>query len=98
MTFSDLPRIENFAGKDRAIIYRISKDSQTEPCPFCNASHSLKGEDGLRDPVCIPMHRKGNGVELVVPKTMIMSGVKSAFIYDGLILKTVDVEDSIFRK
>jgi len=54
----------------RAAIYKKSLRSQTEPCPFCLASHFHPNE-GWQETNCIPMWKKGNEGMLERPKDVI---------------------------
>lgn len=97
MKFNDLPKIDLINGKPIAIIYRNSPTSQTEPCPFCGASHAISGEDALYSARCIPMHKKGMGTNLVDPKEQITWEGMTALRSDGFLLRTVGIEDSMFK-
>lgn len=100
MLLKDLPRIDVMADSvARAIIYRKSETSQTEPCPFCGASHFLPGTDGHRAAICIPSFKIGKGAKLVKPKRVVVYEGLVATIYEGYILRTEpEIENSIFNR
>lgn len=90
------PRMSNYA-----ILYRISKNGQTEPCIFCGASHKHGPEDGLRIAHCIPMHKKGHGTDPVQPIESIVDLKRCVTVHrcQGYYIQTVpEISNSIFRK
>lgn len=100
MLLATLPAYEIEGTKAYAIIYRRNNLGQTEPCPFCGASHSHGPIDGHRVAHCVPMWKKGVTPNMVQPMNTIMYPQTGQIVdrKDGYIVRTVpEITDSIFN-